>query len=89
MMNFWHVHGIFFLFFIAVFPRLTMLFAVAGPFGWLTWLGWLFLPHVTVAILATVAYWHTNPVLCVIAWLFALGGTTAEGKTARKGIRFR
>jgi hypothetical protein len=88
-MNFWHVHGILFLFFIAVFPRLTLLFAVAGPFGWLTWLGWLCVPHVTVAILATTAYWHTNPVLCVIAWFFALGGTTAEGRTAGRRFRVR
>jgi hypothetical protein len=37
---------------LAVFPRITLLF-VGGPFGWLHWLGWVFAPHLLVAILAT------------------------------------
>lgn len=86
-MDFWDVHGIFFLFFITVFPRLTMLFAVATPFGWLAWLGWLFAPHLTVAILATTYYWHTNPILCVIAWFVALAGTGGEGKAVQLTVR--
>jgi hypothetical protein len=56
-MDFWQVHGIFFLIFITLFPRLTMLFAVTVPFGFLAWLGWLFAPHLTVAILATQYYY--------------------------------
>ncbi len=86
-MNFWDVHGIFFLIFITFFPRLTMLIAVTAHFGLLTWLGWLFVPHLTVAILATEYYWHTNPILCIIAWMIALVGTGGEFKMARVGQR--
>ncbi len=83
-MDFWQVHGIWFLIFIVLFPRLTMLFAVAVPFGWLAWLGWIFTPSLLVAILATTYYWHTNPVLCIIAWLFAfgkIGGTATKASS--------
>ncbi len=87
-MDFWVAHpgfgGIIFLVCIACFPRLTTLFAVATPFGCLAWIGWVFAPHLLVAILATYMYWHTNPVLCVIAWFFALAGTGAEASTASK-----
>lgn len=69
-MDFWQAHGWWFLIFITLSPRLTMLLAVAVPFGWLAWLGWTFSPSFTVAILATSYYWQVNPVLCVIAWLF-------------------
>ena len=77
-MDFWQVHGFWFLFFIVLFPRLTMLFAVMVPFGWLAWLGWFFTPRLLVAILATTCYWDTNPVLCVFAWLNMLGGGSAS-----------
>lgn len=79
-MDFWQEHGIFFLIFITLFPRLTMLFAVSVPFGFLAWLGWLFTPHLTVAILATQYYWYTNPILCIIAWFIAFAGTGGETK---------
>lgn len=85
-MNYWQVHGVLFLIAATFVPRLTMLFAVSVPFGWLAWLGWLFAPHLTVAILATTYYWNTNPVLCVCAWFIALGGTAGEGKAASKAV---
>lgn len=81
-MNFWDIHGWLFLIAVTIFPRLTMLFAVAVPFGWLHWIGWLVAPHLTVAILATIYYWDTDPILCVIAWFVAFGGTAGEGKCA-------
>jgi hypothetical protein len=83
-MNFWDVHGVLFLVAITLFPRLTMLFAVSVPFGWLAWLGWIFTPSLLVAILATNSYWHTNPVLCVIAWIWAAGKL---GETGRRSTR--
>ena len=86
-MNYWQVHGVLFLIAATFVPRLAMLFAVSVPFGWLAWFGWLFAPHLTVAILATTFYWHTNPVLCVIAWFVALGGTAGEGKVASRTVR--
>lgn len=87
MINFWDVHGIFFLLFITFFPRLTMLFAVTIPFGFLAWFGWLIAPHFTVAILATEYYWHTNPILCIIAWCIAFAGTGGEAKAVHYGTR--
>ncbi|MBP6885837.1 MAG: hypothetical protein KBC02_01160 [Candidatus Pacebacteria bacterium] len=83
-MDFWQVHGLGFLIAIAFFPRLTMLFAgIASGFGPLGWLGFVFAPHLTVAILATTAYWGTNPGLCVLAWIVALTGTAGETTTTR------
>ena len=82
MTDFWSVHGWLFLLGAAIFPRITMLLAVTVPFGWLAWAGWLFVPHLTVAILATTYYWETNPLLCIIAWFFAFAGTGAESKFA-------
>lgn len=82
-MDFWQVHGFWFLFFIILFPRLTMLFAVMVPFGWLAWLGWLFTPRLLIAILATTYYWDTNPVLCVFAWLNMVFGGGSTGATAK------
>lgn len=81
-MDFWAAHSILFLIAAAYVPRLTMLFAVTVPFGWLVWLGWAFAPHITVAFLATKYYWHTNPLLCVLAWIVAVGGTAGNGKLA-------
>jgi hypothetical protein len=83
-MDFWDVHGVWFLIAIAIVPRLTMLFAVSVPFGWLAWLGWALVPHLTVAILATTYYWDTNPILCIVSWLVAFGGESAEKTTAAK-----
>ena len=93
-MDFWQVHDFAFLFCAAFFPRISMLWVIFAPlgllfgprgllisflaWGFLRWLGWLFMPHLLVAILATTYYWSTNPVLCVIAWIFAFAGTSAE-----------
>ena len=89
MIDFWDAHGLFFVFFLCFFPRLTMLFTgicfVWG--GFLFWLGWLFVPRFTIAILATTVYWSTNPVLCCITWLLALSGEGAEKSTASKVSR--
>lgn len=84
-MNFWDVHSFWFLFAIAFFPRITMLFAgiCAMPFAYPVWfwLGWILAPRLVVAILATTFYWGTNPILCVLAWIIALSGESMEKKT--------
>ena len=78
-MDFWDVHGIWFIVFMLFFPRLTILFAtVWGGFWW--WLGLIFTPRLMCAILATVNYWNTNPVLCVLAWIVAIPGESLEKK---------
>ena len=84
-MDFWQNHGLLFLFGCAFFPRITLLFFSAVSFGIWTFLGWLFVPHLTVAILATVIYWGTNPILVIISWLFVLFGTVGETKTVARG----
>jgi hypothetical protein len=71
--NYWDVHGWLFLVGITLFPRLTMLFFTAAPWGWLAWLGWIVWPNLLAAVLATTFYWRTNPVLCVCAWLMVAG----------------
>lgn len=76
--NFFERHGVFFLIFITLFPRLTLLFS-SVPFGGVFWwLGFFFCPRILVAILATVTYFYTNPVLVVISWMIALSGEVFE-----------
>jgi hypothetical protein len=76
--DFFQKHGVFFLIFITLFPRLTLLFSSVATGGFLWWLGFVFCPRILVAGLATVSYFHTNPVLVTISWLVALGGETME-----------
>jgi hypothetical protein len=76
--NFFQKHGIFFLIFITLFPRLTLLFSSVATGGLLWWLAFFICPRVLVASLATVAYFHTNPILVTISWLVALGGEVFE-----------
>lgn len=91
-LDFFSKHGWFFLFSIAIFPRLTLL--VSGlifhtiEFGGIVWwLGFFFAPRILVAILATVSYWHTNQILVILAWLIALGGESSEKFVLTKRMR--
>lgn len=83
-MDFWSVHSIWFIVFMFLFPRLTMLFMgiCFYPFAHpiLFWIGWFIGPRYIVAILATSVYWDTNPVLCFMAWMAAFGVSSAETK---------
>jgi hypothetical protein len=88
-MNYWQHHGVLFLIGCAIFPRITTLFFSAATFGLWSILGWIFAPHLLVAILATTYYWDTNPVLVIISWFFAFGGTGGEAKVAQRGVRRR
>lgn len=81
--NFLTHHSVVTLFCLALFPRLTLLLASFASGGLIWWLGWIFAPHLLVAFLA-LPYWHINPVLVIVAWLIALGGTSGEGKAASK-----
>ncbi len=76
--NFWNNHGLFFLFFIAIFPRLTLFFS-SVPFGGIFWwLGFFIAPRFLVAILATITYGNQNPILVVLSWIIAISGETGE-----------
>ncbi len=76
--NYWDHHGLFFLIFITLFPRLTLLFSSVASGGVFWWLGWIFAPRLLVAILATLSYWHENKFLVVISWLVCIGGESTE-----------
>ena len=43
--DFWALHGIWFLVFMNMFPRFTMLVMTAHPIGFLSWIGWLIAPR--------------------------------------------
>ncbi len=81
-MDYFNEHGVIALICLAVFPRLTLLFASFAFGGWLWWLGWVFTPHLLVAFLS-LAYWDQNPVLVVFAWIIAIGGTGGESHTVK------
>jgi hypothetical protein len=76
--DYWNKHGVFFLVFITFFPRLTLLFSSVATGGVIWWIGFFFLPRVLVATLATIAYFHTNPLLVIMSWIIALGGEVFE-----------
>jgi len=81
-MDFWQVHGWWFIFFLALFPRITLLFGSVVSGGFLWWLGWLVAPRLLIAFLATLGFWDTNPTLVVCAWVFALCGESTEKSAA-------
>ena len=87
MVNFWDVHGLWFIFFMFFFPRLTLLFSSILLGGFLWWLGWLIAPRLLVAILATTSFWDTNTLLVVFTWMWALGGEGTEKGVIRKTIK--
>ena len=82
--NFWDVHGVFFIFFMFCFPRLTLLFSSVAFGGFFWWLGWLFMPRLLVAILATIHYSDTNIVLVILAWVWAFVFEILEKVGAKK-----
>jgi hypothetical protein len=88
MQDFWVHHGILFLIFITVFPRLTLLFSGVATGGLLWWLGFVFAPRILVAILATITYGASNPVLVIISWFVALSGESGEKYFMRRRVNY-
>ena len=89
-MDFLQVHGMWFIFFMFLFPRLTML-AMGIFMSWMNplfFIGWLLVPRLTVAIIASMCYFRTNPVLCVITWIWALSGESTEKSTGFNALHF-
>lgn len=89
--NFWDNHNYAFLQLLmwVFFPRLSFWFMSVITGGFWFWVGVFFVPHIMVAFWATTMYWDTNPVLCVIAWIIALGGTSTETKTCNIQVNKR
>lgn len=77
-MDFWDNHGVLFIVFMFIFPRLTLLFSSVAFGGFFWWLGWLFAPRLLVAILATISYGSTNTFLVVLSWFWALSLESGE-----------
>jgi hypothetical protein len=82
-MNFFDEHGVITLLGLAIFPRITFLVASFATGGFFWWLGWVFTPHLLVAILS-LPYWDSNPVLVIFAWIMAIAGTGGEGGVANR-----
>jgi hypothetical protein len=82
--SFWEHHGFVFIFFMFFFPRLTLILSNVAFGGFFWWLGWIFAPRLLVAILATISYLPTNPVLVFLAWIWAIGLESNEKKMAWK-----
>jgi len=82
-MDFWDVHGFWFILFMFFFPRLTLLFSSVPFGGFFWWLGWIFAPRILVAILATMAYAQTNIILVVLSWFWALALEAKEKQTVK------
>jgi hypothetical protein len=86
--DFWTVHGWGFILAMCFFPRLTLIFGTVHG-GLLWWLGLIFVPRLQVAIIATLRYGETNPMLVALTWLWALSGESGEKKTVRRATRKR
>lgn len=86
MLDFCDTHWWTTAFFLAVFPRLTLLIGSFATGGLLWWLGWVFTPHLLVAILA-IPFFDSNPVLVIFAWIMAIGGSGGEVTIVRNTIR--
>lgn len=82
--NFWDTHTAWFILAMFFFPRLTMLFATSVGGGFFYWLGWLFAPRLTVAIIASYLYWETNWILVIFTWIWAFVGECTEKETAKR-----
>jgi uncharacterized membrane protein YGL010W len=89
MYNFWNSHGLLFIFLMFWFPRLTMLLATTVGGGFLYWVGWLLMPRLTVAIIATILYHEHNVALLVCTWIWAFAGEGAEKTVVRSSGRRR
>lgn len=80
--DFWDFHGWFQLLGWIMFPRLMFWFFSVITGGFWFWVGVFFTPHIMAAFWFTTYYWHTNPILCVFAWIYALTREKTEKSTA-------
>ena len=90
-LSFWEnwnlLGGLVLCFLCATFPRIAMIVAcLAGGLGvsLAGVMGWIFIPRISIAIIATVNYFDTNPILCIVAWIILLGGEGAEKRALAK-----
>ncbi len=86
--DFFQKHNFLFLVFVSFFPRMTLLFSSVPFGGFIWWLGFFFMPRLLVAVLATLAYGKTNPLLVGIAWVVAISGEVLEKKKLSGSKRF-
>ncbi|MFT5703066.1 MAG: hypothetical protein ACJAZX_000800 [Rickettsiales bacterium] len=89
MNYFWNDHGIFFIIFLFIFPRLTLLLSSVAFGGLFWWIGWLFMPRLLIAILATTYYWENNKILVIFSWIWALSGEAFEKRSVKFFYRIK
>lgn len=53
------------------------------------WIAWFLLPRFLIALLATVLYFHTNPILCIGAWIIAFYAIYEKNKVATERTQQR
>lgn len=82
-----HTHYLWALFGFAFFPRITLWFFALITGGFWFWVGVFFIPHIMIAYWATHYYWDTNPVLCILSWFIAFGGSKSESKVIKSRRR--
>ena len=90
MENYWTYNSLILLIGLTIFPRFSLLFCIV-PGTILFWIGWIVLPRLTIAILATFYYASTNPILVILSWIIAMGGESLEksyGYKVRKNKSF-
>ncbi len=80
MSSFWETHTIWFVIAMHFFPRLTMLFATTFGGGILYWLGWLLAPRLTVAVIATILYLETDPVIVALTVCWCILTSDSDGR---------
>lgn len=76
-LNFWELHGLLFIAAMFFFPRLALIFLTAwGGLFWRT--GLIIAPRLSIALIATVLYLSTNPILVCLTWIWAIVGELLE-----------
>jgi len=83
--DFWDYHGWLQLLGWIMFPRLMFWFFSVITGGFWFWVGVFFVPRLMAAFWLTYGYFHTNPILCVLAWIFAITGEQTEKS---KGVKY-
>ncbi|TXI89802.1 MAG: hypothetical protein E6Q36_02740 [Chryseobacterium sp.] len=83
--DFWNNHDFVFVLCMFFFPRLTMLLGTSVCKGAepIFWIGWLFFPRFTVAMIATYLYGHSNTFLVGLTWIWAINLEVIEKREVK------
>lgn len=86
-------HSIFLCVMLILFPRITLAFLALGTgsigITLLGLLGWIFIPRILIAIMATLLYWPAYPILVILAWLIAILCEASEKVVFQRRVVYR